>query len=544
MKRNKPYPYYDNPLNTDFKYMVNKRAEDEPDVVAIAYCEGKNVVEVTPTKYKADIEGLGTYLYSQGFHDVNIAIMGENSYGWVTAFLAVANGGNVSVCLDKDLPAEKKLQLLTQAECKAAFISDKYISGFEGVQDDENGKSLTLENGEKMTIYPMSEIPVMIEKGTAMIDGGDTSFVDYKVDPDKLATIFFTSGTTGQSKGVMLSQKNMAFDIDAACKNFILEGPSISALPYHHAFGLLTSFFAVYNYRYKVFINGNLRNVSRDIKNEKPQTLILVPLFVETFYKMIRSNIKKQNKEKAVAAAEKLSNGLLAVGIDVRKKLFKEIHEALGGNLEYIIAGGAYMDDKYVKAFHTWGIEILVGYGITECSPVLSVNRNLYVRQNSVGTALPGCEVKISPDGEIMTRGDQVMLGYYKNEEATAEVMKDGWFYTGDLGTIDDDGFIFITGRKKNLIILSNGENVSPEEIEEQFLKDDAVEEIIVSGEKGMLVAEIYPNEEHRGDQKYFDDMMDKWNKPQPQFKKIRKITLRDTEFEKNSTKKIIRYKK
>ena len=528
--KNRPYPYYELVQMRDMKDMVEKRAEENADETAFSWSEGKELKKKTYREYKDDIDALGTYLYSEGVKDTHIAIVAENSYEWLVAFLAILNGGNVAAPVDKELPAERKCELIKQADSTAVFVSSKY---------KEDVKAAGVRE------FDIEELGGYIEKGKKLISGGDTSFTSYKVDREKLAAIFFTSGTTGKSKGVMLSQKNIIEDINASCKHFVpSEGDTIAALPFNHSFGLMTTVYCVFNYKKVVYINRSLKSIQKDLQLVKPGTLLVVPLFVETFYKIIRNNVKKKNMEKKLAAGGRISNALLAVGIDKRRSMFKELIDGLGGNLSSIISGGAALDPKYVKAFRTWGIEVLPGYGITECAPVISVNRNEYWRDGSVGPALPGCEVKISDEGEILAKGDNVMMGYYKDEEETAKVIKDGWFHTGDLGYIDKDGFIFITGRAKNLIILSNGENVSPEEIEAALMKDEeAIEEVVVYGEKGKLVAEIFPAEDHLGDQAYFDAVAAKWSKDQPSYKKIQKVVLRDKEFEKNSTKKIIRYK-
>lgn len=335
----------------------------------------------------------------------------------------------------------------------------------------------------------------------------------------------------------------MTSDINFACKNFKLNGNTLSVLPFHHTLGLITTIFKVFNYNQSTFINKSLKHIQRDLQVSKPQTVFMVPLFVETFYKTILETAKKSGKYKTLIRAAKISDILLRMGIDIRKTLFKSVHEAFGENLEYIICGGAPLDAKYVKAFRSWGINILNGYGITECAPVVSVNRNHYWRDGSVGQVLDGCSVKISDDGEILVKGDNVMLGYYNDEVSTNQVLIEGWYYTGDLGYIDKDEFLFITGRKKNLIILSNGENVSPEEIEAHIMRDEAVAEVVVYGENGMLTAEIFPAETYMGNQEYFNELAAHLNQGQPQYKQIHRVKLRDEEFKKNSTKKILRYK-
>lgn len=528
--KNKPYPLYELPEIRDLKEMVKRRAQNTPDETAFSWSAGKNkIVNKTCSEFSSDIDALGTFLYENGFRGKHIAIIGENSYEWLVSFLAIVNGGNVAVPIDKEQPAERVSQMLIQSDCKAAFVSENYAD--------------LVDENSSIDVFSLSKFQKYISDGQKLIDSGKTEYLNHLIDTEKFAAIFFTSGTTGNSKGVMLSHKNMAADINSACKNFRLDGDTIAVLPFHHTFGLITAIFKVFNYRHSTYINKSLRYIQRDLQIVKPQTVFFVPLFVETFYKTIMNTAKKSGKEKVLVRAAKLSNILLKFGIDLRKKLFKSVHNAFGGNLEYIICGGAPLDAKYVKTFRSWGITILNGYGITECAPVVSVNRNCQWRDGSVGQVLDGCQVKIADDGEILVKGDNVMTGYYKDDISTGEVLIDSWYHTGDLGYIDKDGFLFITGRKKNLIILSNGENVSPEEIEAEILLDEAVSEVVVYGENGMLTAEIFPDEEYLGNQQYFDNLIAQLNKDQPQYKQIHKLKLRSTEFEKNSTKKILRYK-
>lgn len=528
--KNKPYPLYSLPEIRDLKDMVRRHAADAPDAVAFSYSAGRNkTVQKTCREFSDDIDALGTFLYQKGYKNSHIAIIGENSYEWLAAFLAIVNGGNVAVPIDKEQPADKIRHLLQKSDCEAVFVSKNYAELVEEVDD--------------ITVFYISDFSEYIAEGRKLIDSGITEYTDYTINTDKLAAIFFTSGTTGSSKGVMLSQKNIAADINFACKSFQLDGNTLAVLPFHHTFGLITAIFKVFHYKYATYINSGLRYIQKDLKTVQPQTVFWVPLFVETFYKTIMENAKKNGKDKTLLRAVKISDFLLRFGMDLRKKLFKSVHEAFGGNLEYIICGGAPLDEKYVKAFRSWGITILNGYGITECSPVVSVNRNYYWRDGSVGQILDGCKVRIAEDGEILVKGDNVMLGYYKDDESTNAVIQEGWYSTGDLGHIDNDGFLFITGRKKNLIILSNGENVSPEEIEAELLRDEAVSEAVVYGDKGMLHVEIFPCEPYIGNQEYFDAMIANLNQNQPLHHQIQKVHLREKEFEKNSTKKILRYK-
>lgn len=528
--KNKPYPLYSLPIIADLKDMVRSRAKNTPNDVAFSYSADKNkIVNKTCLEFSNEIDAFGTFLYEKGFRGKQIAIIGENSYEWLVAFLAIVNGGNVAVPIDKEQPAERIKQLLMQSDCEAVIVSKSYAD--------------LVEHLENIVVLYISDFSEYVSAGQSEINGGKNEYINYKICVDKLAAIFFTSGTTGNSKGVMLSQKNMASDINSACKNFKLDGNTLAVLPFHHTFGLITAIFKVFNYSQSTFINKSLKHIQKDLQLAKAQTIFMVPLFIETFYKTILDTAKKNGKDKILTRAAKNSDILLKIGIDIRRKLFKSVLEAFGGNLEYIICGGAPLDAKYVKAFRSWGISILNGYGITECSPVVSVNRNCYWRDGSIGQVLDGCQVRISDDGEILVKGDNVMMGYYKDDASTREALTDSWYHTGDLGYIDKDGFLFITGRKKNLIILSNGENISPEEIETEILLDEAVSEVVVYGENGMLTAEIFPDKEYLGKRQYFDDLISRLNKEQPQYRQIRKVKLRDKEFKKNSTKKILRYK-
>jgi len=307
----------------------------------------------------------------------------------------------------------------------------------------------------------------------------------------------------------------------------------------------------------RICINSGIKNVLTDFKKYAPQTIFLVPLFVENFYKKIWSGAKAQKRDKTLRNLIKMSNALLTAGIDMRPTLFKSVRRSFGGGLKLIVCGGAPIEPKYVAGFRDFGITVLNGYGITECAPVVSVNRNHHYRDGSAGLPLPGCDVTIrEPDdsglGEICVRGDTVMQGYYNNETATNDAFEDGWFRTGDIGYMDDDGFLFVTGRRKNLIVLSNGKNVYPEELEAGLMEIPLVKEVVVrevaaKGHSDVVAAEIFPDYEEASSlgidnlQAYFEKSVEDYNKLNPAYKRIRRVILRDTEFEKTTTKKIKR---
>lgn len=506
----KNYPYYNCNQINNLKEMLEISIQ-KGDFPAFIYKDKTK----TYFDYYSDVINISNYLY-KNYKNEHIAIIGENSYNYLVLFLGIILSGNVAVLIDKDLNEEKINKLLKTSDTKNVFYSE--------YSEIKNIKGKKIEDTEKY-----------IEEGKKYTNNST-------LDENKEAVIFFTSGTSGPNKAVMLSQKNIANNIYSASSLFKLDGPVLSILPYHHAFGLLTGVYAPFNYHYPVYINSSLKNIMKDMKTAKPQVLFLVPAFVEKFYKQIWTQARRKKMQYLLRAVIRTSNGLKHLGIDIRRTMFKTILDEFGGNIEYIICGGARLSKKYVKWFRSFGIEILNGYGITECSPVVSVNRNEYGRDGSVGEVIKDGIVRIE-NNEIAFKSDSVMLGYYKDKKSTDECLKDGWFYTGDLGYIDKDGFLFITGRKKNIIILSNGENISPEEIENILSNDKGVCEVVVTHQNDKLVAIIYPTDSYMGDEEYFDKLIYEYNKTVPKNRQIAYTILRSEEFKKNNNRKIIRSK-
>ena len=527
MRKNEEYPLYDiAPKIKNISDMLEIKATDMPDNTAFCFRQGKdNVATKSYGEVYNEVRKASSYLidkYGQGKH---IAIIGENSYEWLLAFFAITTSGNVAVPIDKELPANEVEWLINKADVEIAFVSKTYSELVEGIKKIE---FMTLKKFVEIT----GEYKVK------------SSYKLYQPKKEDLCMIIFTSGTSGKSKGVMLSHGNIASEIYETSKMFYPEGDTtLAVLPFHHAFGINVAILMAYNYGAKIFINKSLKKVKADIMLSKPDVVMLVPLFVEVFYKQIMANIKKSGKANKVKMGIRLTKFLLKFGIDIRHKVFKEIHDAFGGNLKYIISGGAHLDPFYVTEFRNFGIEIKNGYGTSECSPCVAINRNYHFRDGSVGQIIPNTKGRISEDGEVQFKGSVNMMGYYKDKKATDEVLKDGWYSTGDLGYIDEDGFLFLTGRKKNLIILSNGENISPEELENDFYKDPGVNEVLVYEQNHVIIAEIFPAEEYIGNKEYFDKLMAKVNKGRPAYKQVVRVKLRDTEFIKNTSKKIVRYK-
>ena len=496
MKDNENYPLYDIlPQINSLKELVTLKSESIPNKIAFKYIrKRKEIIEKSYSTFAEDVQHLGTYLYHQNFKGAHIGIVSENSYEWIVAFMAIANSGNVAVPIDKELSEKQIHTLLKQTDCNAVFVSHNYIDLVQNMRD--------------IQILNMQDFDVFLKLGKNLVQNGSKEFEKYEIIPDKLAAIFFTSGTMGKYKGVMLSHKNIISNINSACKLFRLDGNTVSVLPFHHTFGLITAIFMVMNYGKSSFINQSIKYFQRDILLEKPQSVFLVPMFIENFYNRLKDN--------------------------------EEIIDFFGGNLEYIICGGAYLEQKYIDFFRNYGITILNGYGITECSPVVSVNRNHYQKTNSVGYILDNFDVKISNDNEIILKGTSITLGYYRDDVANKETFHDGWYYTGDIGYIKDN-FLYITGRKKNLIILSNGENISAEHLESEIKNYmPYVKEVLVYAQNNMITAEVFTDNIFKTETQIKRDIAD-LNITLPQNQNICSVIVRKKEFAKTTTRKIIR---
>lgn len=516
-EENANYDYYNVPKLTDLWDLVCLRKDSKK--TAFSWRENGKLCHKSFADFYEEVNILSAYFYAN-YQGKNIALIGEDSYAWVLVALAIVISGNVCVALDKDTDAELLKKQLKQVDVKAVYYSLNYC---------ENMGEIFRES------YPLEDLDDYLNIGRKLHNKNIQ-------DADKDAMIFFTSGTTGYSKAVVLSQKNIVADIYGASSLYTPDKRAASFLPYHHAFGFVTSLLMPFYYGCDTFISNSLKHLMDDFKDGKPDVIFAVPMVVETMYRQIWRTARREKREKKLARAVKISDALRKIGIDWRQKFFKSILDEFGGEVKYIICGGAALDVKYVEWFRSIGIEVLVGYGITECSPVVAVNRNHYKRDGSVGQICRDVDVKIVDD-EVVVSGDIVMKGYYKDRKATEEVLSNGHFHTGDLGKIDEDGFLFITGRKKNLIILSNGENVSPEEIETELARDDGVAEVLAYDDNNRIVVTFFPNKGYLGDQEYFDELVGEYNKGRPKNRQIAFVRLRDSEFPRNNNGKVLRDK-
>ena len=522
-------------------------------------------VEYENISYKRlleEVNYLGTKLFDLGCKNKRIAIVGRNRYEWVLAHLANLLGGIVSVPLDKELQVDELENCLERSKADVVVFDEKYIENIEEIKRRGNTNLQEYICMTKKENY--LDIPNLIEEGKKLVTSGNKEYINSQIDSYKMSILLFTSGTTSKSKAVMLSQKNIASNVYAMqlVERFYETDVNLAFLPFHHIFGS-TAMIVMLAYGITTAFPDGLRYVAQNLKEYKVSVFVGVPLLVEAIYKKVEQGIEKQGKTKLVKVAKLISNFLLKIGIDIRKKLFKAIIEELGGHMRFVISGGAPLDKRVAKGFNELGINLVQGYGLTETSPVIAAENDRKVRYGSIGVPMDNVEVEFENKdengiGELKVKGPNVMLGYYENPEATKEVLKDGWFYTGDLGYKDKDGYIFITGRKKDMIVLKNGKKVFPEELEILINRLDEVEECMVFGmpdnkEKNDVkltvkivydkeyVKQAYPNIQKEELEKIIWNKIKEINKTFPPYKYIKNMILTDKELIKTTTKKIKR---
>ena len=486
-----------------------------------------------------EICGIGPFFFSKNLKNgAKIAIIAENSYEWMIAYYATLVGGNITVPMDCKLDTDYLIDQLIRCECDALVYSNEYD---ELVKKCKENPNVTIKH-----YFPVDEFNEYKEIGWEIYDSGDTSFVDAEVKPDDLACIVYTSGTTGKSKGVMLTHSNVAINCSSSTR--ALSGKhAIGFLPLNHTYAWVSALFASYIITQWGYMCKSVRDIQKDLKKYQPYNFSGVPLVVETIYERIWKTAEKSGRLKKLEIGLKISKFLLKLGIDKRRDLFKIIIDNLGGNLNMIVCGGAFLDPKYEQGLRDFGIEVFNGYGITECSPAVTCNCPEHHKLGSVGKPLDCCEIKIhNPDeegvGEIYIKGSNVMKGYYNDPEATAAAFDGEWYKSGDFGRIDKDGFLFIVGRLKNLIVLPNGKNVSPEELEDKLSTLEYVKEVLVYDEDGKITAEFFFNEEDYPDARTrINKDIIEFNRSMPSFKNISNVKIRDDEFPKTTTLKIVR---
>lgn len=521
--------------------------------------------EITHKEFRDDINALGTKLINLGLKDKRVAVISENRYEWGVAYLGIVTGVGVVVPLDKSLPDNEIESLIIRSEVEAIFYSEKYNEIMNKIKEQKNTNikyfiSMDLEK-EENGIYSEKE---MLEQGKKLLEEGNRDFLDAKIDNEKMSIMLFTSGTTAMSKAVMLSHKNICsnlIDITSVIRLYPTDR-FLSFLPLHHTFECTVGFLYPISVGGAIAFCDGIRHIAENIKEYQITAMISVPILFESMYKQVMKGIEKKGKLETVKKGIKISQFLLKFGIDIRKKLFKEIHDNLGGKVRLFVAGGAALDPEAEKGFNELGFTMYQGYGLTESSPVIAAEDDKYRRLGSIGKAFPSLDVKIDdPDeegvGELLAKGPSIMLGYYNNEEATKETLEDGWLHTGDLAKIDKDGYIFISGRKKFVIVLKNGKNIFPEELETLLNKIEGIKESFVYGKPKddgdykicaklvydkELVKEIYNTENEEELKDILWQEVKKINKTMPPYKYIRDITITDKELIKTTTQKVKRF--
>lgn len=551
----------------NFKELINRSANLYKNDIAFKYKKSPkdtNIISVTYSEFKNDIDNLGTALLNLGFANKRIIIISPNRYEWCVSYLAITTGNMVVVPLDKSLPENELIDSVIRSEADAVIFDKKYMDTFKKIYESNksNLKNYICIDLEEDTEHVLSYKKLILH-GKELIENGDRSHLDAKIDNKKMSIMLFTSGTTSLSKIVMLSHYNICSNVYAlGCVAKVTHKDTfLSFLPLHHTYESTTTFLYGLSCGITIAFCDGLRYIVNNLKEYKVTGFVCVPVLLETMYKRILQGIEKQGKTKLFNRMTAFSNFLLKFKIDIRRILFKSVLNQLGGHLRVVVYGAASIDKNTVIGLKNIGINMLNGYGLTETSPVLSAENDKYKKAGSVAFPMPGMEIKIdSPDekgvGEICAKGPCLMLGYYKNEEATKEAIKDGWFHTGDLGYYDKDGYLFISGRKKNVIILKNGKNIFPEELETLIAKlpyvtenmvyaRDRNEDIIVAVKivyNESIMKEMFPNATKDDYHDIIWKDIKEINKTLPKYKYIKHLIVTDIPMIKTTTQKIKRH--
>ena len=540
---------------TDLKDMLKKSGEKYGEKIAYKIRQENGYKEITHNEVRKMVDGLGTKLIDMGLKDKRIAVIGENRYEWEIAYLSIVCGTGTVVPLDKSLPENELESLIERSKAEAIICSQKYVEILKKTKL-KYIISMDLENDNDGIISQKR----LISEGIQLVKSGDTSFVNAKIDNEKMSIMLFTSGTTSISKAVALSHKNICSNLMDISSILDVNSSDVflSFLPLHHVFECTVGFlFSLYVGAETVFCDG-IRHIPENLAEYKVSVMASVPAIYERLFKIIKKHLGKQGKvEQILEDEEKYKDS----SMEKKKEVFKEIHDLLGGNIKLFISGAASLEPSIEEKFRRLGFNMVQGYGLTETSPVVAIGNKKYHKTGSIGKCVPSDEVKlldINKDGigELAVKGPNVMLEYYENKEATEKVLKNGWFQTGDLARIDEEGYIFICGRKKSVIVLKNGKNIFPEEMETLINKEDGVEESFIFGKPiskdpndiKIFVKIVYNKEGFEGKteteiKEYFNEKIKSINKTMPHYKAIRGIIISDKPLIKTTTNKIKREK-
>ena len=540
---------------TDLKDMLKKSGEKYGEKIAYKIRQENEYKEITHSEVRKMVDGLGTKLIDMGLKDKRLAVIGENRYEWEIAYLSIVCGTGTVVPLDKSLPENELESLIERSKAEAIICSQKYVEILKKTKL-KYIISMDLENDNDGIISQKR----LISEGIQLVKSGDTSFTNAKIDNEKMSIMLFTSGTTSISKAVALSHKNICSNLMDISSILDVNSSDVflSFLPLHHVFECTVGFlFSLYVGAETVFCDG-IRHIPENLAEYKVSVMASVPAIYERLFKIIKKHLEKQGKvEQILKDEEKYKDS----SMEKKKEVFKEIHDLLGGNIKLFISGAASLEPSIEEKFRRLGFNMVQGYGLTETSPVVAIGNKKYHKTGSIGKCVPSDEVKlldINKDGigELAVKGPNVMLEYYENKEATEKVLKDGWFQTGDLARIDEEGYIFICGRKKSVIVLKNGKNIFPEEMETLINKEDGVEESFIFGKPiskdpndiKIFVKIVYNKESFEGKteteiKEYFNEKIKSINKTMPHYKAIRGIIISDKPLIKTTTNKIKREK-
>ena len=549
------YKLYSSEKVHDLREMIDRGAFRHPNRTAFLQKVDGKYKPVSYIRFKNDIDSFGAALTARGFAGKRVIVLGENCYSWCLAYMTVVCGLGVVVPVDKEIPAEEVANIAKISEAALVIYSRKYASKLECLP-------------ERVERIAFDEIVSYIIEGAELMGAGNKAYVELSIDKDALCSLIFTSGTTGVSKGVMLSQRNICTTVENLAKMVYIDerDTALSVLPLHHVYECTCGFiYPLYRGATIAFSEG-VRYIMRNVKEVSPTKMLCVPLLIETMYRKIWANIRKKGIEQKVKTVIAITNKIqpYSARMAAKRKMFSEIHESFGGRLNLLVSGGAPIDPEIIKGMRDFGLNVIQGYGLTESAPLAAVNHDRYFSDRSAGLTLPGGELKIidkqeDGTGEICYRGDNVMLGYYGRPDLTAEVKRNGWLHTGDIGFIDANGFLVITGRKKNVIVKANGKNIFPEELEAYIARDPMVAEAVVLGimndkkKDYDIVAAVYPDAEYAKEalgaectaeavEAHIKGVIDTVNATVQTYKKMDVVIVTDTEFPKNTSKKIKRF--
>lgn len=551
----------------DLREMIDSCASLYGDKVAFMVKDKPGGVyqDISFNQLKRDIDALGTALIDAGLKDKKIAVIGENRYEWVISYFATTNGTGVIVPIDRELPSGEINNLLSRAGVSAIIFSGKYEKTIEDAVKNVSSMEYVIgmdameDDDDKLSLMKF------IQNGHRLLAEGNRDFLDRSIDPEAMAALLFTSGTTGMPKGVMLSHRNFVSNVMYMSQyvGFATKDIGLSILPMHHTYEMTCHIMTALYQGLAIAICEGLKYIVKNMAESQATVMLGVPLVFEKMHKKVWKQAESSGKAKKMRRAIKISKTFGGENIRVTKKLFGAVHNAMGGKMALFIAGGAAIDPEVIRDFNAMGMNMIQGYGMTENAPIIAVSRDRYHKANSVGHPLPGTEVKIIDKdedgiGEIICKGPSVMIGYYEDPQATEEVLKDGWLHTGDFGYLDSEGMLYVTGRKKNLIVTKNGKNISPEEIEYYVQKSPYIEEVIVWGkhdEKSgdtIVCADIFPSYEHIKEMHkelskdhllgILDAEIENINENMPTYKRIKRFSIREEEFEKTTSQKIKRH--